>query len=426
MAKKQLSSLRTTDSKSHQEETDLDPILIPIPGNSGEGVSLRYDGIYDKIREARREDDPALPQGIWKKTLKKADFKEIEKLACDALIHQSKDFQLMAWLIESWLELYHLKGLNRGLKLMNGLTIRFWDQGFPKIEGEDTGYRMAPFHWMNEKLSDRISEVKITQSSEYDASTYSFSDWRTALALEKLAQKVDGSDFLNQAQSEGRPILQVVQDAINHSSLSFYKDLRTEISLSLQEIETLENFLDQKFTQTDISLYQLRRSLKDIVDLVGQFILEKQETFLGETSSSLSGQGTPSSGKNDSQKDGEKIKEQDAMMRAFDTVKTALSTKNKISKRQENTSKARSKKLTVLPKLSTQNPIQSREEAYALLKLIQDFLMRTEPHSPAPYLIKRTLSWGNMNLEDVFGEVLQETGDLNQLLTLLGMHKPTP
>ena len=236
MAKKQSSSTRKPVYKIHSEETDLDPILIPIADGKGEGVSLRYDGIYDKIREARREDDPALPQGIWKKTLKKADFKEIEKLATNALIHQSKDFQLMAWLIESWLELYHLKGLNRGLKLMNGLVIRFWDEGFPKIEGDDSDYRIAPFHWMNEKLSDRVAEIKITQGSEYDANTYSFADWREALALERLAQKADGSGFLEQAQSEGRPILRILQDAINHNALSFYEDLGTEISLSLQEL----------------------------------------------------------------------------------------------------------------------------------------------------------------------------------------------
>ena len=49
--------------------------------------------------------------------------------------------------------------------------------------------------------------------------------------------------------------------------------------------------------------------------------------------------------------------------------------------------------------------------------------METEPHSPAPYLIRRVVNWEHKNLEDVFGEILKETGDLNQLLTLLGIPK---
>ena len=49
--------------------------------------------------------------------------------------------------------------------------------------------------------------------------------------------------------------------------------------------------------------------------------------------------------------------------------------------------------------------------------------MEIEPHSPAPYLIKRALKWEHMSLEDLFREVLDETGDLNQLLTLLGIQK---
>ena len=73
------------------------------------------------------------------------------------------------------------------------------------------------------------------------------------------------------------------------------------------------------------------------------------------------------------------------------------------------------------PTISTS--FQSREEAYNLLQEIQSYLMNTEPHSPAPYLIKRALKWEHMSLEDVFREVLDETGDLNQLLTLLGMQK---
>jgi type VI secretion system protein ImpA len=41
-----------------------DDLLNPIPGENPSGASLRYEPVYDKIKEARREDDDA-PQGEW-------------------------------------------------------------------------------------------------------------------------------------------------------------------------------------------------------------------------------------------------------------------------------------------------------------------------------------------------------------------------
>ena len=38
-------------------------LLTPIPGDNPAGQNLRYAPVYDKIKEARREDDEA-PQGL--------------------------------------------------------------------------------------------------------------------------------------------------------------------------------------------------------------------------------------------------------------------------------------------------------------------------------------------------------------------------
>ena len=61
-----------------------DDLLAPIPGNSPAGISLRYDPITDKIKEARREDLDA-PQGAWKTAIKSADHAQAIKLASDAI-----------------------------------------------------------------------------------------------------------------------------------------------------------------------------------------------------------------------------------------------------------------------------------------------------------------------------------------------------
>lgn len=66
-------------------------------------------------------------------------------------------------------------------------------------------------------------------------------------------------------------------------------------------------------------------------------------------------------------------------------------------------------------------PIRSREEAYRRLSEAADYLLRTEPHSPSPYLVMRAVTWGRMPLTDLLQELVQSEGDLVQLYTLLGM-----
>ncbi len=65
--------------------------------------------------------------------------------------------------------------------------------------------------------------------------------------------------------------------------------------------------------------------------------------------------------------------------------------------------------------------IRSREEAYRRLSEAANFLLRTEPHSPTPYLVMRAVAWGGMPLAALLHELVHSEGDLKQLYNLLGM-----
>jgi type VI secretion system ImpA family protein len=64
--------------------------------------------------------------------------------------------------------------------------------------------------------------------------------------------------------------------------------------------------------------------------------------------------------------------------------------------------------------------IRSREDAYRMLDEAADYLLRTEPHSPAPYLVKRAVGWGKMPLAELLQELLDSESDLKQIYRLLG------
>ena len=72
---------------------------------------------------------------------------------------------------------------------------------------------------------------------------------------------------------------------------------------------------------------------------------------------------------------------------------------------------------------SSSGIIASRAEAYLKLREAAEFLMRTEPHSPVPYLVRRAISWGNLSLGELLEELLHKNADLATVYTLLGIKK---
>ncbi len=66
-------------------------------------------------------------------------------------------------------------------------------------------------------------------------------------------------------------------------------------------------------------------------------------------------------------------------------------------------------------------PICSRSEAYRRLAEAADYLLRTEPHSPTPYLVKRAIGWGNMSLTELLMELVNSENDLAGIYNLLGI-----
>jgi type VI secretion system protein ImpA len=73
------------------------------------------------------------------------------------------------------------------------------------------------------------------------------------------------------------------------------------------------------------------------------------------------------------------------------------------------------------PRLGGAGPITSRADAYYRLAEAAEYLLRTEPHSPVPYLVKRAVGWGNMSLAELLYEFVGNADDLVAIQRLLGM-----
>ena len=120
-------------------------LLETIPGENPAGANLRYDRVYDQIKEARTEDDESLPAGEWQRAVKKADFALVAKLAGAALATRSKDLQLLAWLTEAQLKREGMAALAACLQTFQAMQERFWETLYPEIDLETGQGRIYSF-----------------------------------------------------------------------------------------------------------------------------------------------------------------------------------------------------------------------------------------------------------------------------------------
>ena len=358
------------------QKSDVHDLLQAIPGANPAGESLRYQGTYDRISEARREDDPNLSQGIYKASLKRADWSTAEALCVEALTTRTKDLQIGGWLVEAWLHLYGFAGAAKGLKLMGGLCELFWEDLYPVIESGDLEGRLAPFDWIEQKLTLKLKQIPLTAQHEISGASYSFVDWESACHFENLAMKDPRA--LQEALAKINPSVATFRAAVAATDQSFYMELLEDLADAIDACVLVEHVLDQKCGKDAPGL----RQFKEALNAIQQLILQDLHT-----------------------RDGEPEADEELVAATGDE----------------------SGDDTGLELWST-GPIRSRTDAYRRLSDIADYLLRTEPHSPTPYLVKRAVEWGSMSLPELLQQIVRNEGELNEidrLLRLTGKRWPT-
>ena len=127
-----------------------DDLLNPIPGDNPSGTNLRYAPVYDKIKEARRQEDDA-PQGEWQRERKVADYKLVIKLAGEAMADAVQGSATGGMAHRGFLHHERFSGLQQGLGLLRGLIDNIWDTLYPEIEDGDLEARATLLGWLAEE-----------------------------------------------------------------------------------------------------------------------------------------------------------------------------------------------------------------------------------------------------------------------------------
>ncbi|MBV4477544.1 type VI secretion system protein TssA [Pseudomonas botevensis] len=350
----------------------IEQLLAPISSEAPCGVDLRYEREFDQLRDLRREDDASLPTGVWQSTLKRASWPEVEKLTTSLLLERSKDLMLSAWLGEAWLHLQALDGLPGSLALIAGLCERYPEQLYPRAEDGDQSWRVIPLEWLVRRYSEiLLTRVPLFGTRNSDFEAYTLEAWRR-LQLQQV--QVNDSKNAKTSAETARSEQKKLSDQIRVTPMAFWLRTQGNLLLSLQHLQRLDTWCDAYLGDQGPGLRPLQETIQALLTLVQEFIA----------------------------------------MHPQQPVTTPAPAPEVVTQPDEETA-------PVPQAAQVFREPASREEAYRQLLLIAEYLARTEPHSPVPYLIRRGVEWGNKPLSELLGELISADAESRRLWTLLGV-----
>ncbi|MGI4853956.1 MAG: type VI secretion system protein TssA [Janthinobacterium lividum] len=250
-----------------------DDLLMPIAGDNPSGKNLKYERVYDQVKEARTEEDSTLPSGAWERQAKRADTNLVVKLAGDALATKSKDLQLAVWLGEAYIKREGAAMVAPVLTLLWDLQKEFWPTLFPEIDEEDAGLRAVPLQWAANNYAGLIYSLSLTKGG-IGYHTYKAA---RALGYEADAQNNEAKTKARQeALKRGNMTAEDVDDSIAETPKQFYVALDDSLQASRDVLEELAVYCEEQYRDEGPSWRKLRDSLDEVHNLVNSLLSDKR------------------------------------------------------------------------------------------------------------------------------------------------------
>ncbi len=335
-------------------------LLNPIPGENPSGQSLRYAPVYDKIKDARREDDDAA-QGDWKRERKVADWPLVIKTIGETLATKSKDLQLAAWLTEALLKTQGVGGLRDGLDLLKGLVEGFWDTLHPEMEDGDVEMRAAPLDWVGGRLDRAVKDAPLTRGGY---SWFVYKESRKVPTEEEAAESSAKSEARAAAAAEGKLTPEEFDKSFDSSPKAYYVQLAADFDSAMESLQTLDGLCEEKFKDVAPSFGPLRQTLEEVKQAVRIFLQKKREKEPDE----------PVDAAEAVEPEAEALEEDAPVAQAAGTA----------------TARARQ------PGGALSAEPVDRADAIARVVSAAKFLRGENQYDPAPYLLLRGLRWGEL------------------------------
>lgn len=342
----------------------LAELLEPVPGASPTGANLRYDPVYDQIKQARTE-EADLPQGDLKYKRKTADWPQVVRLTCDSLKKRSKDLQLAAWLTEAKLKTEGMAGLAEGLDLLREMVERFWEGLFPEVEDGDLEYRAAPLDWVGQYLDAGVRATALTAQG-FDM--FAYRESRKVGSEADVEGDYERAQAREQAIADGKLSAEVFDEAFADTPKSWYKDLLADFDVAREALDNLQGVTDARFGDVSPNFGKLRAAMEEVRALVAQLLAKKLETDPDPVEVAA-----PAA---------------EASMGPADLPGAGAAASGAVAGTPAAPASPAAGPLPAMPR--------DREDAIARVAAGARFLRTVAPTDPAPYLVLRGLRWGEL------------------------------
>lgn len=333
-----------------------DDLLIPIEGPNPSGTNLRYDPVYDKIKEARREESQP-PPGMTEQDRKVANNGQVIKLATELLTTKSKDLQLAAWFTEASLKQRGFGGLKDGLAVSVGLLEKFWDTLYPEIEDGDVESRGAPLGFIGTKLDIPLKLTPIVEKARYGLVDYLQTK---DVGYEDQVKGDEAKKRRAQLVKEGKLTPENFDKAFEETPKKFYAQAERDLDASLQKLSQLKKSCDEKFGNEGPTFGPLQKALEETRHSIHQMLQKKREKEPDPVEVAPTAEAAPGA-------EGQPAGTAAAPVRAG-----------------------------VFISVETSSEPADRRDAIRKVAEAAAYLRKREPQSPASYLMLRGLRWGEL------------------------------
>lgn len=365
---------------------DLTTLLAPISAEYPCGIDIRQDestdSAYYKLKDARtmaRADERNQVGKLEQEQEKSPHWHTILTLAHTILSTQTKDLEVACWYVEALLRIHGLAGLRDGFVLLGSLIENFWPDIYPTEDEEGLETKLAPLNGLfglsnPGTLVQPINCLPITDPKNDPR----YTSWQYQQAL-SLTRAPD-TKTRNKKIENGTPTLEQLEAAAKKSPRHFYLELQTTLNQSIEAFNALFQVLEKDGLETLPNTSFVRSALQNIeaaIKTIAKSMLIEKESIDTETL---------------------EIAEDNNNLGFSPFTASSLST----------------------------NTIKQRSDALAALETIAEFFLKTEPHSPISYSLRRIANWATLPLPQLLEQLIQDKLSLEAYCKLTGVELPKP
>jgi type VI secretion system protein ImpA len=349
-------------------------LLTPINTNNGVGEWLRYDPVYVKIRDARREENDGMHRESWEGELKHANWQEVERLSTSTLQTKTKDLQLLTWLLEARLHLYGVANFSQDSALLLTFIKTFWNDLHPqRTEDPDQEFRTNIFESFIRSVSETILLEPLIELSPIFSQPPNLAKCYEADNLEKTAKRGGAAaEAYQKALANGLITIDRVRNALSEVNKEKGGEKVSLLEACTQNLKSIDDFVNEAIGNEGPRFDGL---ISHLEELMGLYSLCQKVA------------------------DGKTVSENNS------STNLALSNEEKADSIPKNDSNLKT--------------INDRAGVYDAVRQLGDYLITLEPHSPSPALLRLIGGWEDKTLSQILAELHSSQPEIRSLLGLL-------